>query len=50
MYYCRITQNNNIMKKTLYLFLVIPLIFSSCEKEEDAILGCTDLLQIIIIH
>tara|TARA_X000000368_G_C22931266_1_gene667727 strand:+ start:277 stop:642 length:366 start_codon:yes stop_codon:yes gene_type:complete len=30
------------MKKTLYLFLVIPLIFSSCEKEEDAILGCTD--------
>ena len=26
------------MKKTLYLFLVLPLIFSSCAKEE----GCTD--------
>ena len=26
------------MKKLLYLFLVLPLIFSSCKKEE----GCTD--------
>lgn len=26
------------MKKILYLFLVLPLIFSSCKKEE----GCTD--------
>ena len=28
------------MKKLLYLFLVLPLIFSSCAKEE----GCTDAL------
>jgi len=28
------------MKKILYLFLVLPLIFSSCAKEE----GCTDPL------
>jgi hypothetical protein len=28
------------MKKILYLFLVLPLIFSSCAKEE----GCTDAL------
>ena len=28
------------MKKILYLFLVFPLIFSSCSKEE----GCTDAL------
>ena len=28
------------MKKILYLFLTVSLIFSSCEKE--AILGCTD--------
>ena len=28
------------MKKLLYLFLVLPLIFSSCAKEE----GCTDPL------
>ena len=26
------------MKKLLYLFLVLPLVFSSCKKEE----GCTD--------
>ena len=26
------------MKKILYLFLVLPLIFSSCKKEQ----GCTD--------
>ena len=30
------------MKKILYLFLVLPLIFASCEKEDDTILGCTD--------
>ena len=30
------------MKKLLYLFLVLPLIFSSC-SEEEAILGCTDI-------
>jgi hypothetical protein len=30
------------MKKLLYLFLVLPFVFSSCEKEEVAILGCTD--------
>ena len=47
MYYCRIiNQNKNTMKKLLYLFLVIPFIFSSCEEEEEAntpvsIAGCT---------
>mgnify|MGYP007026196289 CR=1 FL=1 len=36
------------MKKLLYLFLVLPLIFSSCKKEEDEVVtptvisGCTD--------
>ncbi len=35
------------MKKLLYLFLVFPLIFSSCKKEEEdntpaAVLGCMD--------
>ena len=35
------------MKKLLYLFLVLPLIFSSCKKEEEdntptPVLGCTD--------
>jgi hypothetical protein len=45
-----IKQNKNIMKKLLYLFLVLPLIFSSCKKEDDAVssaaftkvYGCTD--------
>ena len=35
------------MKKILYLFLVIPLIFASCTKEEEntptAVQGCTDV-------
>ena len=30
------------MKKLLYLFLVLPLVFSSCKKEEDKVQGCTD--------
>ena len=34
------------MKKILYLFLTVSLIFSSCKKEEDevvtAISGCND--------
>jgi len=30
------------MKKILYLFLVLPLIFSSCAKEDPAVVGCTD--------
>jgi hypothetical protein len=30
------------MKKILYLFLVLPLLFSSCAKEE----GCTDALAV----
>ena len=30
------------MKKLLYLFLVLPLIFSSCKKEEEKIEGCMD--------
>lgn len=37
------------MKKLLYLFLVIPLVFASCSKEEDdnnnsptTVSGCTD--------
>ena len=30
------------MKKVFYLLLAFPLIFSSCEKEEEAILGCTN--------
>ena len=41
------SQNFLIMKKLLYLFLVLPLIFSSCKKEEEnntptPVLGCTD--------
>ena len=35
------------MKKTIYLFLVLPLLFSSCTKEEEdntptTVQGCTD--------
>lgn len=30
------------MKKLLYLFLILPLLFSSCAKEE----GCTDSLAV----
>ena len=30
------------MKKLLYLFLVLPLIFSSCKKEQ----GCTEILAL----
>jgi hypothetical protein len=30
------------MKKILYLFLVLPLVFSSCKKEDEKIQGCTD--------
>ena len=33
-----LTKQIQIMKKVLYLFLVFPLVFSSCKKEE----GCTD--------
>ena len=41
------SQNFLVMKKLLYLFLVLPLIFSSCKKEEEnntptPVLGCTD--------
>ena len=40
-----LTKKNKIMKKILYLFLTVSLIFSSCKKEEDeptVINGCTD--------
>ncbi len=41
MYHCLIiNQKNKIMRKLLYLFLVLPLLFSSCAKEE----GCQDAL------
>ena len=35
------------MKKILYLFIDVPLVFSSCSKEDDdntpnAVQGCTD--------
>ena len=30
------------MKKLLYLFLVLPLVFSSCKKEDPAVVGCMD--------
>jgi len=30
------------MKKLLYLFLVLPLVFSSCKKEDEKIEGCMD--------
>ena len=30
------------MKKILYLSLVLPLIFSSCAKEDPAVVGCMD--------
>ena len=35
------------MKKILYLFIFVPLVFSSCSKEDDdntpnAVQGCTD--------
>ena len=36
------------MKKIIYLFLIVSLIFSSCKKEEDEVVtptvisGCTD--------
>tara|TARA_B110000211_G_C13861036_1_gene456546 strand:+ start:178 stop:660 length:483 start_codon:yes stop_codon:yes gene_type:complete len=34
------------MKKILYLFLTVSLIFSSCKKDEDDLLGCTDTTAI----
>ena len=30
------------MKKILYLFLILPLVFSSCKKEDEKVQGCTD--------
>jgi len=30
------------MKKILYLFFILPLVFSSCKKEDEKVQGCTD--------
>ena len=43
-----LTKKYQIMKKIIYLFLTVSLIFSSCKKEEDEVVtptvisGCTD--------